>query len=245
VSVDVEDAGAVRLLAFNRPEVRNAFDVPQYDAAAAAIADAGDDDTVRVLVLTGRGPAFSSGQDLGEMASFASGETEPGTSGGFRGFLDALEGCPKPVLAAVNGVAVGVGFTMLAHCDLVLLDEDVRLRAPFASLGVAPEAASSVLFPLLLGRQLAAQVLLLGDWLTATEAADAGLALRVCPRGTVLAETMALATRLAEQSPVAVREIKRLLREPWRLDVREARWREDHAFARLLRGTVPDGGSGP
>ena len=248
MGVDVQDSGAVRILAFNRPDVRNAFDIDQYDASAAAIVAAGGDDQVHVLVLTGRGSAFSSGQDLGEMARLASGEAEPGTTGGFRGFLDALSDCPKPVVAAVNGVAVGVGFTLLAHCDLVLVDEDARLRTPFAALGVPPEAASSLLFPLLLGRQRAAQVLLGSDWLSAAEAVDAGLALRVCARGTVLAQAEALAAQLAAHPPVAVREIKRLMREPWRVAVREARAREDEAFSRLLGGAElpppPDGASG-
>jgi enoyl-CoA hydratase/carnithine racemase len=238
VSIDVQDNGPVRLIAFDRPQVRNAFDIAMYDESAAAIERAGHDDRVRVVVLTGRGTAFSSGQDLGEMARLASGQTLPTTSGGFRGFIDALERCAAPVLAAVNGVAVGVGFTMLAHCDLVLVDEQARLRAPFAELGVPPEGASSLLFPARLGRQTAARVLLGAEWLDAEEAVAAGLALRRCPSGTVLAETMALAARLAEHPPEAMREIKRLMNEPWRVAVREARRREDEAFSRLLGGAA-------
>lgn len=238
MSIDVQDNGAVRLIAFDRPQVRNAFDIAMYDESAAAIDDAGHDGGVRVVVLTGRGTAFSSGQDLGEMARLASGQSPPAGTGGFRAFIDALERCPVPVLAAVNGVAVGVGFTLLAHCDLVLVDEAARLRAPFAELGVPPEGASSLLFPALLGRQTAARVLLGADWLDATEAVAAGLALRSCPAGTVLAETMALADRLAEHPPDAMREIKRLVREPWRVAVREARRREDEAFSRLLGGAA-------
>jgi enoyl-CoA hydratase/carnithine racemase len=241
VTIDVEDHGAVRLIAVNRPEVRNAFDIPTYDAAAAALSSAGEDGSVHVVVLTGRGPAFSSGQDLGEMARLASGEIEGAGSGGFRGFIDALERCPVPVLAAVNGVAVGVGFTLLAHCDLVLVDEGARFRAPFAALGVAPEAASSLLLPAMLGPQRAAAVLLASQWMDAADVVDAGFALRMCPAGTVLAETMALADELAAHPPAAVREIKRLVREPLRVPIREARRREDEAFSRLLRHAVLGG----
>src|SRR5205807_2329153 len=145
-----------------------------------------------------------------------------------------LRGCPKPVLAAVNGVGVGLGLTLLAHCDVVLIDETARLRAPFAELGVPPEAGSSYLLPSRLGWQQAARVLLCADWLSAEEAVDAGIALRVCAEGTVLDQTIEVARRLAGYAPEAVQEIKRLMRAPERSAVDDALGRENEAFGRLL-----------
>jgi enoyl-CoA hydratase/carnithine racemase len=232
--IETEDAHGVRLIAFNRPEARNAFNLAMYQKVAGALEQAGADDTVRAVVLTGRGSAFSAGQDLREMAEIAGGRAQPGAGEGFPRLLDSLQDCPKPLFAAVNGVGVGLGFTMLGHCDVVLVDEGARLRVPFAELGVPPEAGSSYLFPARMGWQQAARVLLCSEWVTAPEAVDIGIALRVCPSGTVVDETLALATRVAAFPPEAVRAIKALMRAPQIDAVRQARARENDAFARLL-----------
>jgi enoyl-CoA hydratase/carnithine racemase len=233
--IETEDADGVRLIAFNRPEARNAFNVAMYRSVADAVEGAGDDDAVHVVVLTGRGSAFSAGQDLKEMAEIAEGRAPAGTGGlGFPRLLDSLQGCPKPLFAAVNGVGVGLGFTMLAHCDIVLIDERARLRVPFAELGVPPEAASSYLFPARMGWQQAARVLLCSEWVSADEAVDIGVALRVCPAGTVVEESLALARRVAAYPPETVMEIKALMRASVVDAVSEARRREDDAFSRLL-----------
>ena len=146
--VDREDVtDGVRLIAFNRPAVRNAFDTALYLEFTQALLDADRDESVGAVVITGRGAGFSSGQDLVEMAAMAAGTAVEGSGQGFTGLLDALTEISVPMLAAVNGVAVGLGFTMLAHCDLVLVDAAARLRVPFAELGVPAEAGSSVLFP--------------------------------------------------------------------------------------------------
>ncbi len=232
--IEIADFDAVRVIAFDRPEARNAFNFAMYSEVAEAIGAAGVAGEVRALVLTGRGSAFSAGQDLGEMARIASGEPNDGIAGGFPALIDALLGCPKPVLAAVNGVGVGLGLTLLAHCDVVLIDETARLRAPFAELGVPPEAGSSYLLPARLGWQQAARVLLCADWISAKEAVDAGIALRACAEGTVLDETIEVATRLAGYAPEAVQEIKRLMRAPERSAVDDALRRENEAFSRLL-----------
>ncbi|HEX4217997.1 MAG TPA: enoyl-CoA hydratase-related protein [Acidimicrobiales bacterium] len=236
--IETEDAGGVRLIAFNRPEVRNAFNVAMYRAVAAAIDEAAGDGAVRAVVLTGRGSAFSAGQDLAEMAEMAASRSPARAGSGFPRLLDSLQRCPKPLFAAVNGVGVGLGFTMLGHCDIVLIDEGARLRAPFAELGVPPEAASSYLFPARMGWQRAAQVLLCSEWLTAPEAVDIGIALRVCPSGTVVDEALALATRVAAYPSEAVQEIKALMRATQDDAVRDARRREDEAFGRLLGGAA-------
>ena len=185
-------APGVRVIAFNRPQVRNAFDAAMYLDVAAALRAADGDEAVGAVVLTGRGSAFTSGQDLAEMAAIATGTAVEGAGQGFMGLLECLTRLSIPLLAAVNGVAVGLGFTILAHCDLVLVDAGARLRVPFAELGVPAEAASSVLFPAAMGPQQAARVLLTSDWVGAQEVVGLGLALQVCEEGTVLAETVAL-----------------------------------------------------
>jgi enoyl-CoA hydratase/carnithine racemase len=233
-AVIVSDADGVRTVTFNRPEARNAFNSALYQATTRALRDSVEDHGVRVVVLTGAGAAFSAGQDLKEMAAIASGSAGPDAGSGFSGFLDALCEFDKPLLAAVNGVGVGLGFTMLAHCDLVLISEDARLQVPFAALGVPAEAASSYLFPERMGAQRAAEVLFTGRWLSADEAVEAGIALRRVPTGQLMAETMTLANRIAEGSPEALRAIKRLILASQAPLIAAAREREDRAFAELL-----------
>src|SRR5271169_2078380 len=207
-----EAAPGVRVIAFNRPEVRNAFDAAMYHELTAALRAADIDEAVGAVVLTGRGSAFTSGQDLAEMAAIASGTAVEGAGQGFMGLLDCLIDLSIPLLAAVNGVAVGLGFTLLPHCNLVLVDAEARLRVPFTALGVPPEAASSVLFPALMGWQQAARVLLTSDWVSAAEAVELGVALRVCSTGTVLDETVALAPRIAAYPRGATRASSALVR---------------------------------
>ncbi len=237
--LDVKNDRGVRVLTFDRPDVRNAFNFPLYQAVTAAIADAAVDPTVRVVVLTGRGSAFTAGQDLQELAQIAAGAAPAGIEKGFRGLLDAVDGFDKPLLAAVNGPAIGLGFTILAHCDLVLVAESARLRVPFAEMGVPPEAASSYLFPVLMGRQAAARVLLAADWVTAGEAVELGIAVEVCADDRVLDDTIALARRIAGFPPATVQTIKRLLRAPHAAAIAEARVREDEAFRQVLG--LPEG----
>ncbi len=236
-----EAAPGVRVVAFNRPEVRNAFDTAMYLECTAALRQSDRDESVRAVVLTGRGGAFSSGADLNEMAAIATGTVVEGSDRGFQGLLDALGTVEVPLLAAVTGVGVGLGFTVLAHCDLVLVDEDARLRVPFAELGVPPEAASSLLFPAAMGWQEAARVLLTSDWVDAPELVRLGLALRTCAPGTVLDETVALASRLAAHPRAATRAITSLMRASRRDAVEQANRREQAAFSSLLGDAVGAG----
>jgi enoyl-CoA hydratase/carnithine racemase len=244
--VEIEHvAGGVRVIAFNRPDVRNAFDTAMYLQVTEALVAADGDQTVGAVVLTGRGSAFTSGQDLAEMAALATGTAVEGAGQGFMGLLDAVTELSVPMLAAVNGVAVGLGFTLLAHCDLVLVDSSARMRVPFAELGVPPEAASSVLFPARLGWQQAARILLTGDWVSAAEAVHLGFALRLCAEGTALSETIDLATRIAAHPRAATRAITTLMRAGRHDMVHTANRREQAAFAGLLgqaasTGTLAD-----
>jgi enoyl-CoA hydratase/carnithine racemase len=234
-------APGVRVIAFNRPEVRNAFDTTMYQEVTTALRAADGDEAVGAVVLTGRGTAFTSGQDLAEMAAIATGTAVAGAGQGFMGLLDCLIDLSVPLLAAVNGVAVGLGFTLLPHCNLVLVDAEARLRVPFAELGVPPEAASSLLFPALMGWQQAARVLLTSDWVSAPELVELGLALKVCDAGSVLDETVALAARIAAHPRCATRASSSLVRAARREAVIEANRREQGAFGALLGSAVGSG----
>ncbi|HLM63221.1 MAG TPA: enoyl-CoA hydratase/isomerase family protein [Acidimicrobiales bacterium] len=229
--VRVDDHGPVRLVTLDRPEVLNAFDNALYRATADALGAARDDDRVHVVVLTGAGRAFSSGQDLGEMARLAAGED---LESGFPVLLDALQAFDKPLVAAVNGVAVGIGFTLLPHCDLVLAAEHARFRTPFAVMGVPPEAASSLLFPDRMGWQRAAHVLFASPWLSAAEAVEHGIALRTVPADDLLPEALALAAAVAAAPLPALRAIKSTMLAGRDAAVTAARSCEDAAFARVL-----------
>lgn len=236
IMIIVDDREGVRLLTFNRPEVRNAFNLELYRGLAEALADARASDEVHVVVLTGAGPAFSAGQDLKEMAQLAEGSAPAGAEHGFRDLLAVLQEFDKPLLAAVNGVGVGLGFTLLAHVDLVFMADHARLRVPFAELGVPPEAGSSYLFPARMGWQRAAYVLLTGDWVTAEQAVEFGIAFRAVPGERLLDETMAVASRIAASPPAATRAIKQVVAAAQADAIVRARQREEDVFAALLFG---------
>lgn len=234
--IRIEDRERVRLITFDRPDKLNAFDAGLYHATAEALTAAAEDPDVHVVVLTGEGRAFSAGQDLDEMAALATGSAADGAESGFPSLLDVLVGYPKPLVAAVNGLAIGIGFTLLPHCDLVLVAEGARLRVPFAELGAPPEAASSLLFPARMGWQRAAYVLLTSDWITADQAVEFGIALRACPADALLPEALELAGRIAAAPLSALLAIKRLMQDGQVDAIVAARQREEDAFATLLYG---------
>ncbi len=244
--IRVADADRVRTITFTRPGQANAFNHALYAAVAEAMGDAASDDRVGAVVVTGEGRSFCAGTDLVEMAAMVAGMGEGGSSPdaptvsasdhGFTTFLDGLTTFPKPLVAAVNGAGVGLGLTMLAHCDLVLMADTARLKAPFAEMGVPPEAASSVLLPRRMGDQRAALALFTSRWISAAEAVEAGLALRVVPAADLLAEAQALAAEIAAMSLPALMATKRLLIDARAAAVARGRQLEDAAFADLLRG---------
>ncbi len=239
MSVEIEINDGVAVITMNRPERKNAFTREQYELLANALNAADQDAEVRVAVLTGAGAAFSSGQDLKEMMELASGVASgtPTTSkaGGFTVLLDALQVFSKPLIAAVNGVAVGIGMTLLPFCDIVLIDETARMRVPFSELGVPPEAASSVLFADRIGWQRAAELLLTARWIDASEAVAIGLALRITPAGEALSQSRELANTIASKSAYSTRVIKQLMVAGRGTRTQEARAREEALFADLFR----------
>lgn len=242
----VENTDRVRVITLNRPEKANAFNETLYLAAAGALRDAELDDSVSVVVFTGAGRAFSGGVDITEMtaaipdggapAAPPASNAEPRSmASGFDAFVNGLQTFPKPLVAAVNGAAVGIGFTMLLHCDLVLVSEKARLRAPFTRMGVAPEAGSSFLLPRRMGRQQAALALFTSEWIQPEQAVEHGLAVQVCPADRLIADAVDLATRIAEHPLPSLMATKRLIIEADDANIRHARELEGQEFAHLLR----------
>lgn len=230
----VGDENRVRTLTLNRPEALNAFNEALYDATTDALTAAADDPGVAVVVITGAGRAFSAGQDLAEMQARIA---DPGFRAGrhgFPGLIDALDAFPKPLICAVNGLGVGLGATLLGFADLAFMSTTARLKCPFTSLGVAPEAASSYLLPQLLGRQNAAWLLLSSQWIDATEALRMGLVFAVCEPENLIAEVTRHAEMIAAQPIASLIAVKQAMAEPARPDVAAARSREDAYFAELM-----------
>jgi enoyl-CoA hydratase/carnithine racemase len=206
--LDVHDEGRVRTLRINRPDALNAMNNAVFAAIRDGLTAAADDERVAVVVITGCGRAFSAGQDLTEM--LASYEPDAGPYH-FPSMLEALAQFPKPLLAAVNGLGVGIGMTILGHCDLALMADTARLRTPFPQLGVAPEAASSYTFAARIGWQQAAYVLLSGRWFSAQECLDMGLVWKVCPADELDAEVQSVARELAANPIPSLVATKRLM----------------------------------
>ncbi len=230
----IADDSRVRTLTLNRPDALNAFNEALYDATAGALNAAAVDPEVSVVVLTGAGRAFSAGQDLTEMqARLTDPAFTPGTYG-FPGLIDALNSFPKPLICAVNGIGLGIGATILGYADLSFMAITARLKCPFTSLGVAPEAASSYLLPQLVGRQNAAWLLMSSEWVGAEEALRMGLVWKVCDAGDLGAEVRWHAEVLASKPIASLIAVKESIAAPARAGVATARDLEDGYFAELM-----------
>ena len=232
IQLDVSDG--VRTITFNRPERRTAFNDEMYHAVNQALREAATDRASRVVVLTGAGTAFSAGQDITEMSL----EPRPGTPAsqhGFPALLETIVEFDKPLFAAVNGLGVGIGLTILLHCDCVWIARGARLRAPFTTLGVVPEAASSLLLPQRIGYQRAAEILFSARWIEAEEAASLGLCLGVVEPEDLAQTVRDHAMGIARRPPASVRHTKQLLKVWQTAAIREALGREAEAFQIRLR----------
>lgn len=232
----ISDHNHVRTLTLNRPEALNAFNEALYDATAQAIFEADADDDVAVVLLTGSGRAFSAGTDLTEMQEMVTNPEFVRGVHGFIGLIDALTALTKPLICAVNGLGLGIGATVLGFCDLVFMSSTARLKCPFTSLGVAPEAASSYLMPQLVGRQNAAWLLLSSEWVDAEEALRMGLVWRVCEPDDLLTEARRHADVLAGRPISSLKAVKDTMMAPVRAEIESARQRENGHFARLMGG---------
>lgn len=212
--INIAHEGAILNLVINRPEKKNAMTGPMYQALADALTSASSDATVRVITITGAGGAFCAGNDLDDFLR----NPPTGQGSSVFQFLTAISSCPKPIIAGVAGAAVGIGTTMLLHCDLIYAADNAKFALPFVNLGISPEAASSLLLPQIAGYPRAAELLLLGEPFNAATAVSIGLVNRVVAPEQ-LAETVQLnAKKLAERPPTAVRATKHLMRK-WQAEL--------------------------
>jgi enoyl-CoA hydratase/carnithine racemase len=231
MTIKVDTSAGVATIEIARPEKKNALTLAMYEAMTDVITAAVADDAVRALLVVGQPGIFTSGNDLEDfMQRPPASENSPV----FR-FMQVLAACDKPVVAAVTGLAVGIGATMLLHCDLVYISDAAQLAMPFVSLGLVPEFASSLLLPELIGRARAAEKLLLGEAFTAIEAVEIGIANAVLPAGKVLAHAREIAKRFSALPPGAVRDTKRLMRAGSRDAIARAMQDEAAVFIKRLR----------
>jgi enoyl-CoA hydratase/carnithine racemase len=214
-SVAVE--GRILHITFNRPEKKNAFDRVAWLALRDALARARQDDGISVVVLSGAGNDFSAGVDLKDFGG------DPGEQPPFEQMLDVLCELDKPLLAAAKGVAIGFGATALFHCDVVYVGESLRMRLPFVSLGLVPEAASSYLLQTMIGSRRAAELFFTAEWIDAARALETGIATRVFSDAELVEKTLLKAAEIAQWPMRSLRATKRCLLATHRSAVRTAR----------------------
>lgn len=217
--VEVERNDAVMRIAINRPEKKNALTADMYDALSEAVEEAERDSGIRVLLLHGKGDAFTAGNDLQDFLQKPwKGQARPPAVR----FIHAVAHATKPIVAAVHGLVVGVGTTILLHCDLVYAAEETRFLMPFVNLGIVPEAASTVLLPLLIGRQRAAELFMLGTPLTAQRAYEIGMVNAVLPIDKLLPTASEAVLALAAKPAAALRATKDLMKRFYCAEVERA-----------------------
>jgi enoyl-CoA hydratase/carnithine racemase len=214
----------------NRPEKKNAITRAMYRTMAGAIIQADEDDSIRVILITGTENCFTSGNDLTDFRNAST----PGQEHFRNPFIPAIYRAKKPIVAAVTGVAIGIGTTMLLHCDLVYAGIKARFQLPFVNLGLCPELGSSVLLPLLMGHHRAAELLLLGAPFGAETAREVGIVNLVCPEEELLMNALDKARQLAAQPSASVRLTKALMKRGRELAVTTAIEEENGHFRKRL-----------
>lgn len=221
----------VQTLTINRPDKKNSLTAAMYSTLAQALEQASSDAAVRVVVIQGHESIFSAGNDIGDFLN-----NPPGTPDApvFR-FLHGISGFAKPVVAAVCGPAVGIGTTMLLHCDLVYAGDNAAFSLPFVNLGLCPEAASSLLVPQLMGYHRAAEALLLGEPFMAEAALEVGLVNRIVPPLEANALAQAQARKLAAKPLSSLVETKRLMKQGQAAQIKAQMGAEAQSFGRMLR----------
>lgn len=226
----VETNAGVRTITFNRPEKKNAFTHAMYEACIKALRDAAGDPGVRAVLFAGNGSSFTAGNDLLDFMN----NPPTGEESAVIQFLMTLIDYEKPIVVAVEGNAVGIGVTMLLHCDLVYASETARFTAPFVALGLVPEGASSWLLPRIAGHVKAAELLLLGEPVDARTASEIGLVTRVVPPAELLQLARAKAQRLAELPASSIKDSKNLMRASQREKAKQVLREEAVQFAMHL-----------
>ena len=230
--IDLAREGAVLVITINRPEKKNALTDAMYGVMSDALAAARTDDAIRCVMITGAGDTFTAGNDIGDFASVAAGDLKQ-TERHVHRFLGALAAFDKPLVAAVPGLAVGIGTTMLLHCDLVVLGEAAKLSTPFVDLALVPEAASSLLLQARIGYVRSFAMFALGERIDAATALSWGLANKVVPTDSLRADALALAQAVTMRAPGAVTATKRLMRDSQAMTARIRA--EGEAFEERLR----------
>ncbi|HKF20116.1 MAG TPA: enoyl-CoA hydratase [Candidatus Angelobacter sp.] len=229
IIVDVKDR--VQSIRMNRPEKKNALNGAMYTAMTEALLAADSDNNVRAIVIGGTEDCFTAGNDIADFAAAKPGQVSPAVR-----FLETLAATAKPVLAAVSGVAIGIGTTMLLHCDLVYATEASRFQLPFVNLGLCPEAASSMILPALMGTHRAAELLLFGEPFGADVACKLGIVNQVVTVAQLLPTVDSKAKQLAQKPPASLRATKMLLKSGHADAIKQAMAREGQNFAALLQG---------
>ena len=231
MTIKTATLNGVATIEIARPEKKNALTAAMYQAMADALRAAADDQAVRAVLITGQPGIFTSGNDLEDFMQ----RPPQGADSPVAQFMRALLEIDKPVVAAVTGAAIGIGTTMLLHCDFVYVSDEARLATPFVGLGLVPEYASSLLMPALMGQRRAAEKLLLGEPFNAETAVECGLANAVLPAAEVANHARRVAERFNALPPGAVRDSKRLMRRAGRDVVLQAMAAESEIFGARLR----------
>ena len=231
MSIKTATLNGVATIEIARPEKKNAITAAMYQQMADALIAASADGTVRAVLITGQPGIFTSGNDIEDFMQRPPGNAESPAIV----FMKALLGCDKPVIAAVTGAAIGIGTTMLLHCDFVYVSDEARLAMPFVSLGLVPEFSSSLIVPQLMGNVRAAEKLLLGDPFTGADAVECGIANAVLPAGEVVNHARRIAERFNALPPGAVRDSKKLMRRARSQTTLETIAVESELFAQRLR----------
>lgn len=230
----VDTKNNVRTLTLNRPDALNAFNSEVWRELTGALVTAKDDNSAKVIVITGSGRAFSAGADLNEKSSRDPNDTSPRI--GVEQFVDEMIDFPKPVIVAANGLGVGIGATICGLADICFMAESARLRCPFSTLGITAEGASTYTFSRIMGPQAASWFLLGAVWMSAEECKKVNLALEVFPDDDFMAEVMQRAQHLARMPLASLKETKALLMAPHRDEMHAANRRETDGLASLSGG---------
>ena len=234
VEIEVTDDAGLRTIRIARPDKKNALTRAMYAAMAEALREAATSSAVRAVLITGGSSCFTSGNDVADFK--ARGDQQAEVPSPAREFLAALRACPKPVVAAVAGYAIGIGTTLLLHCDFVYAAESAVFRMPFVDLGLCPEGGSSLIVPQRAGSLLANELLMLGDAFDPETAVRAGIANAVVPLADLFRAAEGTARKLAAKPPAALAATKRLLRQAEEARLTAHMTDEFATFGALLRG---------
>ena len=234
IKINSEDS--ILKIGFNRPDKKNALNSEMYYAVRDALVSASEDSKIRVIVLYGEGGDFTSGNDVKDFLAFATTKTSQENDIQFpaKEFLDVLIPYNKPIIAAVDGMAIGIGATMTMHCDLVYASTEAKFHMPFVNLGLNPEAGTTFFLPKLVGYHNAAEILLSGDMITSQRAYEMGFVNGVVKQSELMDVAINKAKRIAELAPTPVRLAKQMMKEHFIDQLIEANQNEFNSFVNRM-----------